>query len=450
MADPSEAGGVAPQTGPPEPPTATRLAGRLERIRRRSPLPEGATVIGAALGLQGLTSYAYLVLASRSLGPARYSPLSAVWALIFVAAPGLFLPLEQEVGRALAARRVVGLGGRPVLLRAGFAGAGLVALIVVAALAAAGPLVDRLFDGQGLLFIGFLVAVVCYSGYYLARGLLAGSGAFRAYGALLIVEGLTRVVAAAALSAAGAREAGVFSLAIGLPCVLGLAAVLPRHGHLAGPGPPVAWAETSSALGLLLAASLLAQVLLNIGPLAVKVLATDDPTAAGRFLDGLIIARIPLFFFQAVQASLLPRLAAQAAAGRLAEFRDGLLRILVLLAGVTAATTLTVFAVGPRVVRILFGPGFELGRLDLAILALGSGLLMLALALGQGCIALGAYGRSALGWLAGIAAVVVLLAVLSGTVRRAELGFLGGVVAATVALAVGLGTRLGTGLRRTA
>ena len=401
-------------------------------------LPPGALAVGVGLVAQGIGSYAFLVIASRVLGPDRYSPLSALWALIFVAAPGLFLPLEQEVGRALAARRVAGVGWRPVLVRAATLGAGLVLALLVVTGAAAKPIIDRLFDGQALLFAGFAVAVACYAGYFLARGTLAGLGRFRAYAWVLVSESGARILATVALVIVGVKVAGVYSLAIGIPAAVAVALVLPRERDMARPGPPAPWSELSSALGLLLVGSLMAQLLVNIAPLAIKVIDTGDTAQAGRFLDAIIVARVPLFFFQAVQASLLPRLSAQAAAGRLDDFRAGLRNILVLVGVVVVAATLFMFVLGPFVLRVVFGSGFVLGRSDLALLAFGSEMMMAGFALAQGCIALSGYGRAALGWLAGIATVGVLLLVIPGDVLRVELAFCAGVTAACAALAFGL------------
>jgi O-antigen/teichoic acid export membrane protein len=155
----------------------------------------------------------------------------------------------------------------------------------------------------------------------------------------------------------------------------------------------------------------------------VKVIATDSG-AGGRFLDNLIVARVPLFFFQAVQASLLPKLAAQAAARHYAEFASGLRHLLALLIAVIGVSVLGMLAVGPYIVKGLFGSGYELTRLDLALLAGGSEGMMLCFSLAQGCIALRAYGRMVAGWAAGIATVGVLLAVVPGVERRSELAFL--------------------------
>ena len=50
-------------------------------------------------------------------------------------------------------------------------------------------------------------------------------------------------------------------------------------------------------------------LVLNASPLAVQLLANDQQIdESGKFLNALLVARVPLFFFQAVQAALLPRL----------------------------------------------------------------------------------------------------------------------------------------------
>ena len=50
-------------------------------------------------------------------------------------------------------------------------------------------------------------------------------------------------------------------------------------------------------------------MLINGGVIAVELLATPaQEAAAGIFLSGLLIARVPLFLFQAVLAGLLPKL----------------------------------------------------------------------------------------------------------------------------------------------
>jgi O-antigen/teichoic acid export membrane protein len=191
----------------------------------------------------------------------------------------------------------------------------------------------------------------------------------------------------------------------------------------------------------------MAQLLVNSGVLAVQVLADAGQKAvAGRLLNGLIIARVPLFLFQAVQASLLPKLAGLAGAGRHDDFRAGLKRLLLVVVGIGVLATLTAFAIGPEVVVKLFGEDFRLRRVDLAFLAAGSAAYMLALALAQALIALSAYARVVIGWAVGIAGFFAVTASQSGLLPRVERGFLAGSLAAAVMMGVLLFTRMRQGI----
>src|SRR5204863_4983480 len=99
-------------------------------------------------------------------------------------------------------------------------------------------------------------------------------------------------------------------------------------------GPDAPWSELSSALGALLAGSVLAMVLVNGGPIAMKILAGEgDDEKVAAFFTAVIIARIPLFLFQAVQAALLPKLSALATAGRLEEFKIGFRKLVLVIGG---------------------------------------------------------------------------------------------------------------------
>ena len=81
-------------------------------------------------------------------------------------------------------------------------------------------------------------------------------------------------------------------------------------------------------MGWLVLGAMLAQSLANAGPLAVQVLA--DPSEegqAGRFLSALVLARLSLYLFQAVQATLLPNVAVLVAASRVTELNTALRRL---------------------------------------------------------------------------------------------------------------------------
>ena len=80
---------------------ALRLASAMERARRM--VPEGTFAVGAGLAISGITAYGFQILAFRGLSKPDYAALNALWVFVFVLAPGVFLPLEQEVGRAVSA-----------------------------------------------------------------------------------------------------------------------------------------------------------------------------------------------------------------------------------------------------------------------------------------------------------------------------------------------------------
>lgn len=422
----------------------------LERARRliefgksRNPLPQGTLPVGAGLLIAGLTAYGFLVISARALGPQRYASLSVLWALAFLFNPGFFLPLEQEVSRALSARRAGGIGGAPLVTRAVMLGAALSAAVVAACLLAAGFILDRLFDGEVMLLVAFAISLLVYFAAYLTRGILSGEGQFRRYGLVVGTEGVLRLTGCVGLALFGVAAAGPYGLALALAPIGAVAIGLRGVRELILPGPPAPWGELSSALAYLLAASFLAQLLVNAGPVAVKLLAAPSQSeAAGRFLAGLVIARVPLFLFQAVQAALLPKLSGFAAAGLHAEFRSGVRRILVAVTAIGAVATLAALSVGPWGVRLLFGREFVLSRVDLGYLAGASAAYMVAIALAQALIALESHARVAIGWLIGTAVFFLVTAFGTDLLTRVEHGFLAGSVGAALAMGALLAPRL--------
>ena len=334
----------------------------------------------------------------------------------------------------MALRRVDGLGGgRPVIARAALIGSSLLVCLLVLTFSL-GPLINRvLFDGQTLLLIAFALALVGYFVLSLTWGVLAGSGRFRSYALAQSGDGVFRIVICIGLALLGVHSAGPYGLVMGLTPTLAALLVFRRNSDLLEPGPPAPWRDLSRALGWLLLASVGSQLLANTSILAIKVLATHREQAeAGHFLAAVVITRIPLFLFGAVQGSLLPRLAALARAQQFVQFRSGLKRLFALVIVIGVLATVVCLAIGPELMRILFGSRYVLSADDLAILAAGSGAYMLALAIAQALIALGMHARSSVGWLIGTGVFILVTALGSSLVRRVEIGFLAGAVVAVV------------------
>ena len=393
-------------------------------------LPEGTVAVGGGLLVNGLAAYAFITLASRDLGPEAYTPVGLLWALSFLLGPGFFQPLEQEVARIVAARSDRRIG--PVVRTAGCVGASMVGLLGVLALLLGDRIRHDLFDGHGLLLVGLILVLVGLGIGHLVRGVLAGLGRFGGYARYFIGDGVGRLVIALVLVAT-AGGVGAYGLAVGLAPFIGVALALAGQRELSLEGPAEPVGAFSRALGALLVASVATALVLNMSPLAVEVLAgpdqADDP---GRFLNALLIARVPLFFFQAVQASLLPRLSALVGAGRFDELVHVFRRLLGLVVGIGGVAVAVCALFGARIVELAFGADFAVERQDMVLLAGSSAVLMVALSFAQALMACRAQGRMALAWVLGLAAFPLVVALGDDLFLRVELGLL-----ATVSVAAG-------------
>lgn len=375
--------------------------------RSRVPLPEGTLAVGIGLLVAGISSYAFFKVGQEALGKEDFKPIVALWFATFALAPGFFLPLEQEMGRALAHRRALALGGSPVVRRIVPLGVG-ITVAVSAAVAALGPVATReFFEGYGLVTVALIVAFVAYAPTHLARGICSGEGRFAAYGLVMGADGLVRIVGCIVLWQLDVHDVGAYAMLVALSPLSGVLIVAARGQLRTSPGPAAEWSEVTSNLGWLLIGSIMGAGLVNAGPIAIDVLANstqrDEVT---RFGNGVLLARIPLFLFQAVQAALLPRLARLAASGDLDEFRNGFRRLLVVVGAVGALGVVGSFAVGPAILDVLYDGGLD--RRTLTLLALGSALYMVALATAQAVIALHGHARVAVGWLCGMAVFLVV------------------------------------------
>ena len=416
-------------------------------MARKLPFPEGTYSVAAGIAIAGVTSYAFLSLAYRQLvvdgSKVGYTALFGLWVILYTICPGFFQPLEQEVGRAIASRRAQGIGSAPLVKRAATLGGILALGAIIASFAALSPITNRVFHHSSVLFLSLIIGIVAYYATYVARGALAGNGRFGPYGTMVGAEGLVRLVATAVLFVVGVHAVGIFGLALALPPIAALFIAMRGQKHLLEPGPEAPYSELSTALGYLLLGSVLCQALSYAAYISAVVLAT--PAQANRVGDlatGILIARIPLLAYQAVQAALLPKLARLAGAGEEIEFRKALRQIVMIVLAVGIAGVVGGFAIGQIAGRILFGSKFTLSNVDVGLLAVGSGAFMLALTFAQALIALRSYAASALSWLAGVVGCIIGVALAKDLFLRAELSYAIGASCAALAMLVCLVMRL--------
>lgn len=367
----------------------------------------------------------FFAIAARQLDERAYASLGVLWALLFTAGNGVMQPLEQEVARAVSERRARQLGAGPVIRRASALGFGFTLAVVLVALVFHSWLRDHLFGGQEALLVAFLVGLIGFCGGHLVRGALSSYGRFRAYGAFFGIDGVVRPIGAVVLAVAGVVAVGWWGAVVVVAPFVAAAATLSGQRGLLTPGPEAPWAELTRALGWLLLGSTSTALLINGGVLAVELLATpEQEAAAGVFLSGLLVARIPLFFFQAVLASLLPKLSHLVGRQLYGEFGAALQRLVVAIVAIGCVAVVVAVAIGPAVVELFFGSEAGLGSRDLGLLTGSAVTLMIGISLGQAVIALGGHWRFAVGWVVAFGVFAVATALGDDLFLRVEVGML--------------------------
>jgi O-antigen/teichoic acid export membrane protein len=394
----------------------------------------GAAVLSVGIGVTGLVTYTYFSLASHSLPDDEYGRITLLWSAVFLVVSVLYRPVEQLLSRTIAERgpdsRVLGVAAR---IQAGLA----VAFLLVALLFR-GQLEDGLFGGSSTLYWIFVGTVLAYAASYFARGYLAGHHRFLAYGLLVLLEASSRCLFAV-LVATGVTE-GMDAVALGMVVApLVSMAILPVAARstvssysdgkvpLDEGEPEFTLAHGTGFAAAVLLIMLAEQTFLNAGPLVIKA---TEPGATGAALAGfafnvLLIARAPLQLFQSVQTSILPHLTKMRAEGAADEFHRSVSITLKAIAGFAGITALTLLAIGPWAMDLLFGSDTDYGRVGLALIAIGMGLYLAAATLNQAALARGQTKQAAVCWVASAVAFVSFLLIpgWDDRVEQVEVGY---------------------------
>jgi O-antigen/teichoic acid export membrane protein len=367
---------------------------------------------------------------------------------MFIAAIMIFRPLEQTTSRALADRRARGEEVGSVLRSVAWIAA--VALTVVGLGAALfwARLADALFGGDATMTALLLVGVGTYGASYLVRGLLGGVRWFGGYGICLIADALGRLAIAAPLVLVASRlTAAVAVVAAGLagaiaPFLFGrrhLRGI--RHGLAASPFPVsrvLAFAAPATAIA---AAD---QLLVNGAPLLVTLgSGRGAGSTAGVVFAATMLVRAPVYVFQGFAASLLPNLTDLHARANRVEFRRAVVLTAGALLGTGAAIVIGAATIGPTAMRAVYGPGFNAGRVELALLGVGVGFYLAASTCSQALLALDRVRAAAVGWTTAAVLFVGTYAVVpGGPLTRISVAFAVAALADLVVLTLLLARRL--------
>ena len=424
-----------------------------------------AGFLSIGVGLTGVITYLYFVIASHVLSKPDYGQITVLWSAVFITVSTLYRPIDQLLSRHISERLVQGEPiGEPVRVAAKIQ-LGLALSFAVLALAFRGRLQNNLLEGNETLYWIFFSAVLFYAASYFARGYLAGHRRFGLFTALILSESCFRTIFAV-LVAVGLAS-GQDAVAIGIVAAPSLSLlvvplafarqatkntepslpggdVMPAVDIDAAEGPgggPEAAPEFSLAHGSGFAAAVLLimfseQAFLNAGPLMVRGL--EGAAAAGFIFNVLMIARAPLQLFQAVSTSILPHLTSLHTStdeDSESEFHGSIRLVLKAIAAFTALVALVVLIAGPQLMQLAFSNKFTYERIGLLLVTAGMGLYLSAVTINQACLAQGQVRRASARWI-GCAIFFVawcLVPLIADTARRVEVGF-----ALTAALLLGL------------
>jgi O-antigen/teichoic acid export membrane protein len=398
--------------------TASAVAVFRRREGRNVGAASGASLLTLATVASGAFTYAFLVLAARSLGKEAYGEIGVLWAAMFLVAILVFRPLEQTTSQAIAHRLAGGVEAKSVLRSMTFISLGVVGALALA-FALGWPLIsDRVFSSSNAVTAAFVVGVLAYGVSYVVRGVLGGSRWFTGYAIVLLADGGVRLLVAAPLLLVGSKAlaaAAVAAAGIGgavAPLVAGRKRL---RGSLAGaPGEPYRARRAASFAGAAAVVAGADQLLVNGAPLLVVAVGTRDGGAVGLVFAATMLVRAPVYVFQGFAASLLPNLTHLAAVAGRAQLRRAVLRTALVLFAIGIAFIGFAAAAGPAAMRVVYGPSFDADATSLALLAAGVACYLAAGTFSQALLALRHVTIAAVAWSAGALSFVVSFALLPG------------------------------------
>ncbi|MFI9328014.1 lipopolysaccharide biosynthesis protein [Kitasatospora sp. NPDC052868] len=401
-------------------------------------LPPGTLAVAGGTVVLGAASYIHLGVAGHSLSVDDMANVSLLWTIVMSVGIGVFFPIEQELTRIVAARAALGHGAGPVLRRATLLTGAILGAVLLAIGVGSGPIADLMFHGDRSLVFALGGAFAGMAVCYLTRGVLAGLGRFGAYGTQLGIDGGLRIGLAFGCGLAGVHSALAFSLILAAAPIAATLVTLPALLRVVKPGPRIPWSELCSGLGLLICSTLLSQVVVNAAVVSTKLLAPSDSALIAALLNALVLARVPLFVFGSLQASLLNGLSAAIAVGDRAAFSGMLRRIGAVVGLLGVLGGIPAVALGPWLIQVLFGAKPVLGCVDFFWLSAGTVAYMFAMVLGQALMVFKRHNLQLLCWAVGTGVLAGVTFLPGEVATRVILAYAAGSVATVLGMLAAL------------
>jgi hypothetical protein len=390
----------------------------------------------AGTAINGLAAYAYIAVGTRTYGEVAMAPVAVLWTFWAVSVALFMFPLQHWAIRQISVDGDTGgvAGTVPRLAAVVAGGAG---LMTIGAWAASNRLFGSADPGWAIL-VFFITVGSAFAG--LQRGVLSGLGRYYATAANIAGENLLRL------------SVGIV-VALTTDSVIWFAAVL-----VLGPLVAVFWPETLrlpfrtgrrqpalAFLGGLAGGILIAQVILNAGPVVLQAIGGAEEEVTALFLS-LALFRAPYLLALGVATRVTAPLTGLVASGEAGRVRRVVNVVGVGTLGGSVVAGLIGYPLGPWVVDAVFAPATPTSAPVGAALAAGSVLALGGLGL---ILVLTAVGRTSTiqgSWTAALAAAMAVLGLWpGGELDRVVAAFVGAELVAVVAMWVTLSARTGAG-----
>jgi O-antigen/teichoic acid export membrane protein len=346
--------------------TAAAPTSRLD-IRRRWPAHTGAVALGYVCS--GASMLVFFAIASRSLTSAGLASVAVTWTVIVLAGGCLISPIEREIARRTAARQA----NNPRLATLAAALTALAAAAITAAIASPAGVAIAAAAGASIA-IGTTATAI-------SRGRLAGQQRFRAVALVTGSEGVSRLALLAVLAAAGEVTPTTVIVALGVAALATGAAAAAIAETRTGAA-AVGAADASRLLPVLVAASILSQLVLH-SPVLIAERIGASAVVVSTIAIVLMVGRVPLYLFQAVQTTLLPHLSRLIEAGDQQQARTAANRMAATCALAGTGATIAAAAIGPPLVSLFYGPSYRPTAGLFALVGVAATAALIAFTLGQ-------------------------------------------------------------------
>lgn len=412
-----------------------------------------SVTLAIGLGLSGASGSIFLAIINASFpkttdGSQIVLALTGLNFLLATIVTGMMAGSEQEVARQVTKAAALGNDPAPVVRQQARHAGWLIGGTMLATCLLSPLLVSHWLHHNWVLFFELLVGLIGGLAIFPIRGVLTGRRDYPLFSATLIVEGLTRLIPGLVLLALGWDWIWLFGLVItvGGPTLAAVFGVLaPRWTGRDGYGVAVKHAQdeqaralqreaptgievefsagapaaeepgdlpdrSGSRLTLLTAASLANQLLYNAIPLLVALRYSGSHAAtanlAAAVMSAVGLTRLGILILVPLQAPLLPRLTAAAVHRRYAEVRARTRVLTGLCAGVAVFAAACSWVIGPWVLHEIMRAHHSLPGAYLAVLALGTGCVMIAMIIQSTLLALERHFMVLVAWCVGVAVTV--------------------------------------------